>query len=42
MKDIFNLVLLDRVFLFSSGYPGTHSIDKAGQKLKNLPDSHEG
>jgi hypothetical protein len=29
----------DRVSLCSSGCPGTHSVDQAGLKLRNLPAS---
>ena len=29
----------DRVFLCSSGCPGTHFVDQAGLELRNLPDS---
>jgi hypothetical protein len=29
----------DRVFLYSPGCPGTHSVDQAGLKLRNLPVS---
>jgi hypothetical protein len=29
----------DRVFLCSLGCPGTHSVDQAGLKLRNLPVS---
>jgi hypothetical protein len=25
--------------MYSSGYPGTHSVDQAGLKLRNLPAS---
>jgi hypothetical protein len=27
----------DKVFLCSPGYPGTHSVDQAGLKLRNPP-----
>jgi hypothetical protein len=36
---VFVLVFRDRVSLCSPGYPGTHSVDQAGLKLKNLPAS---
>jgi hypothetical protein len=29
----------DRVSLYSPGCPGTHSVDQAGLKLRNLPAS---
>jgi hypothetical protein len=29
----------DRVSLCSPGYPGTHSVDQVGLKLRNLPAS---
>jgi hypothetical protein len=29
----------DRVFLFNTGCPGTHSVDQAGLELRNLPAS---
>jgi hypothetical protein len=32
-------VFQDRVSLCSPGCPGTHSVDQAGLKLKNLPAS---
>lgn len=32
-------LLQDRAFLCNSGYPGIHSIDKGGLKLKDLPAS---
>jgi hypothetical protein len=32
-------VFRDRVFLYSPGYPGTHSVDQAGLELRNLPAS---
>jgi hypothetical protein len=35
----FGLVFQDRVSLYSSGCPGTHSVDQAGLKLRNLPAS---
>jgi hypothetical protein len=35
----FGLVLRDRVSLYSPGYPGTHSVDQAGLKLRNPPSS---
>jgi hypothetical protein len=34
------LFFLDRVSLCSPGYPGTHSVDQAGLKLKNPSSSH--
>jgi hypothetical protein len=33
------VVFLDRVSLCSPGCPGTHSVDQAGLKLRNLPAS---
>jgi hypothetical protein len=33
------LLFRDRVSLYSPGCPGTHSIDQAGLKLRNLPAS---
>jgi hypothetical protein len=33
------LVFRDRVSLYSSGCPGTHSVDQAGLNLRNLPAS---
>jgi hypothetical protein len=33
------LVFRDRVSLYSPGCPGTHSVDQAGLKLRNLPAS---
>jgi hypothetical protein len=33
------LVFQDRVSLYSSGCPGTHSVDQAGFKLRNPPAS---
>ena len=33
------LVFRDRVSLSSPGCPGTHSVDQAGLKLRNLPTS---
>jgi hypothetical protein len=32
-------VFRDRVSLYSSGCPGTHSVDQAGLKLRNPPAS---
>jgi hypothetical protein len=32
-------VFQDRVSLYSSGCPGTHSVDQAGPELGNLPAS---
>jgi hypothetical protein len=32
-------VFRDRVSLYSPGCPGTHSVDQAGLKLRNLPAS---
>jgi hypothetical protein len=34
---VFVFVFRDRVFLYSPGYPGTHSVDQAGLKLRNPP-----
>jgi hypothetical protein len=43
MKEINNLflggVFWDRVSLYSPGCPGTHFVDQAGLKLRNLPAS---
>ena len=36
---LFVLVFGDRVSLCSPGCPGTHSVDQAGLKLRNLPVS---
>jgi hypothetical protein len=36
---LFCSVFWDRVFLCSPGCPGTHSVDEAGLKLRNPPDS---
>jgi hypothetical protein len=38
---LFGLVLVfrDRVSLHSPGCPGTHTVDQAGLKLRNLPAS---
>jgi hypothetical protein len=33
----FVLFFWDRVFLYSTGCPGTHSVDQAGLELRNLP-----
>jgi hypothetical protein len=33
------LFFRDRVSLYSPGCPGTHSVDQAGLKLRNLPAS---
>ena len=33
------LVFWDRVFLYSPGCPGTHSVDQAGLELRNPPAS---
>ena len=33
------LFFRDRVSLYSSGYPGTHSVDQAGLELRNSPAS---
>jgi hypothetical protein len=33
---------LDRVSLYDSGCPGTHSVDQAGFELRNLPASASG
>ena len=38
--QVFVVVFLrDRVFLYSPGCPGTHSVDQAGLKLRNMPAS---
>jgi hypothetical protein len=37
--SFFFLVFQDRVPLCSPGSPGTHSVDQAGLKLRNLPAS---
>jgi hypothetical protein len=39
LSFFFGLVFQDRVSLCSSGCPGTHSVDQAGLKLRNLPSS---
>jgi hypothetical protein len=36
---VFVFVFWDRVSLCSPGWPGTHSVDQAGLKLRNLPAS---
>jgi hypothetical protein len=36
---VFCFVFQDRVSLCSSGCPGTHSVNQAGLKLRNLPAS---
>jgi hypothetical protein len=36
---VFLFVFRDRVSLCSPGCPGTHSVDQAGLKLRNLPAS---
>jgi hypothetical protein len=36
------LVFRDRVFLYSSGCPGTHIVDQAGLELRNPPASASG
>jgi hypothetical protein len=36
---LFVLVFWDRVSLYSSGCPGTHFVDQAGQELRNPPAS---
>jgi hypothetical protein len=36
---LFCFVFQDRVSLCSPGYPGTHSVDKAGLELRNPPAS---
>jgi hypothetical protein len=36
---LFFLVFRERVSLCSPGCPGTHSVDQAGLKLRNLPAS---
>jgi hypothetical protein len=33
------LIFQDRVSLYSSGCPGTHSVDQAGLELRNPPAS---
>jgi hypothetical protein len=33
------LFFRDRISLYSPGYPGTHSVDQAGFKLRNPPVS---
>jgi hypothetical protein len=38
-KNNFFLVFRDRVSLYSPGCPGTHFVDQAGFKLRNLPAS---
>jgi hypothetical protein len=35
----FFFFFFDRVSLYSPGYPGTHFVDQAGLKLRNLPAS---
>jgi hypothetical protein len=35
----FCFVFQDRVFLYSSGCPGTHFVDQAGLELRNPPAS---
>jgi hypothetical protein len=40
--DLFILVFWDRVSLCSPGCLGTHSVDQAGLKLRNLPASASG
>jgi hypothetical protein len=37
LMRLFFLVFQDRVSLYSPGCPGTHSVDQAGLKLRNLP-----
>jgi hypothetical protein len=37
--SLFCFVFRDRVSLCSPGYPGTHSVDQAGLKLRNPPAS---
>jgi hypothetical protein len=34
------LFFQDRVFLYIPGCPGTHFVDQAGLKLRNLPTSY--
>jgi hypothetical protein len=34
---VFVFVFQDRVSLYSPGFPGTHFVDQAGLKLRNLP-----
>jgi hypothetical protein len=36
---VFVFVFRDRVFLYSPGCPGTHSVDQAGLELRNPPAS---
>jgi hypothetical protein len=36
---VFVFVFQDRVSLYSPGCPGTHFVDQAGLKLRNLPAS---
>jgi hypothetical protein len=36
---LFFFFFRDRVFLFSPGCPGTHSVDQAGLELRNSPAS---
>jgi hypothetical protein len=36
---LFCFVFRDRVSLYCLGYPGTHSVDQAGLKLRNSPVS---
>jgi hypothetical protein len=40
LRDIFGIfclfVCLNRVSLYSPGYPGTHFVDQAGLELRNL------
>jgi hypothetical protein len=38
-RDILGGGVQDRVSLCSPGCPGTHSVDQAGLKLRNLPTS---
>jgi hypothetical protein len=35
--DSFFFFFIDRVFLYSPGCPGTHSVDQAGLELRNPP-----
>jgi hypothetical protein len=36
---LFYFIFQDSVSLYNSGCPGTHSVDQAGLKLRNLPAS---
>ena len=39
IAESFFFFFQDRVSLYSSGCPGTHSVDQAGLELRNLPAS---